>query len=239
MARPAGRDRAPAAEATMSEHEFRQAQREIHGFTAPLERRALAWLAARMPPWVTPDKLTLLGLGAMLAAGLAYWQSAARPWCLHLVNLALVVNWFGDSLDGTVARFRGKTRPRYGFYVDHMVDAFGVLALLAGLAASGHMRPAVAAVLLIAYYLVTIQTCLAAYAVGVFRISYGLFGGTELRLLLIVGNLFLLERPRVTLLGHHWLLFDVGGAVGAAGLLAIALVQTAVNTVRLYRQERV
>src|SRR5262245_27142780 len=132
---------------------FRSAAREQTSLLAPVERVCLAWLARQMPDWVTPDKLTLLGFAAMFVAGASY--AAARWWApaLLMVNLMLAVNWFGDSLDGTLARFRNKQRPKYGFYVDHIVDAFGILFVLCGLALSGYMSWIVALAVLVTYFL--------------------------------------------------------------------------------------
>jgi phosphatidylglycerophosphate synthase len=203
---------------------FREAPRLLAGITARTERRALHWLAPRTPPWITSDHLTLLGLASMAACGALYAASGRYPWLLLLVNLGLALNWLGDSLDGTLARHRGVERPRFGFYVDHLVDAFGALFLVGGLALSGLMTPLVAAGLLVAYFLLAIETYLATYAIGRFRISWGPLGGTEIRILLAAANVFVLFRPRVSVAGGSWLLFDVVGAVATAALLALAAV---------------
>ena len=218
---------------------FDEARRELRGLTAGIEKKALLWLAARTPAWITPDHLTALGLLAMLVAGLAYAASAKRPAALHVVNLGLVINWLGDSLDGTLARFRQRSRPRYGFYVDHLVDAFGALFLLGGLALSGYMSERVSMGLLIAYFLVSINIYLATYALGVFKISFGAIGGTELRILLILANLTLLAHPAFTVLGRQVLLFDVVGAAAVAALGVVVIVSAARNVRTLYELERV
>jgi phosphatidylglycerophosphate synthase len=219
--------------------EFDEAKRELGSVTARAEKRALLWLAARTPAWISPDHLTALGLASMLLAGLAYCFSAGRPGLLHLVNLALALNWLGDSLDGTLARFRQRCRPRYGFYVDHLVDALGALFLIGGLALSGYMSERIGLMLLIAYFLVSINIYLATYTLGVFKISFGPVGGTELRLLLALGNLALLARPSLTLLGRSVLLYDVVGVAAVAGLAVVLAVTTARNTRTLYALERV
>ena len=223
----------------MSEKDgFQEAQRDLRGLTAAVEKKALLWLAARMPAGVNSDHLTALGLLAMLLAGIFYALSGRASWLLHLVNLALVVNWFGDSLDGTLARVRNRSRPRYGFYVDHLVDAFGALFLLAGLALSGLMSERVAAALLIVYYLLSINIYLSTYALGVFKISFGALGGTELRILLILGNLIVLRIPQVTIGGESYRLFDVAGGLSAI-VLAIVTIRSAFQvTRRLYEMER-
>src|SRR5207248_10171672 len=102
-------------------------------------------------PWIMPDHLTILGFLGMAAAGFSYYLSRSHPWAIAAAVGALGANWFGDSLDGTLARVRNRQRPRYGFYVDHIVDTFGALFLVAGLGLSGRMNLGVAAAVLIAY----------------------------------------------------------------------------------------
>ncbi len=222
---------------TSLEGSFVEARRVLSGFTAGPERRALAWLAPRVPAFVTSDHLTLLGLGSLAVCGALYAFSAGRPWPLLLVNVALALNWLGDSLDGTLARYRRCERPRFGFYVDHLADAFGALFVLLGLGCSGLMAPASAAAVLIAYFLLAIETYLAAYAIGTFKISWGPFGGTELRIGLAALNLAAAARPRVWLGGAEWLLFDVVGAAAAAGLLIVTAVAAVRGTRALVRAE--
>jgi phosphatidylglycerophosphate synthase len=149
----------------------------------------------------------------------------------------LVLNWFGDSLDGTVARVRHHERPRYGFYVDHVLDAVGILILRAGFALGGFMSPLVAAGFLIAYYLLIVEIALATHAAGTFRISFWKFGPTELRILLAAGTLQIMRSPHVSIAGQRLLLFDVGGIIAIAALL-LTFVASAIATGRLlYRQE--
>jgi len=203
-----------------------------------MEKRALVWLAGRMPAWVNSDHLTLLGFVAMAAAGYGYWVASWDRRGLIGVIAALAVNWFGDSLDGTLARERQRQRPRYGFYVDHISDAIGTAALLLGLAASSYMSPYVGLGLLIAYFLLSIEVYLATYTIGTFHLSFWKFGPTELRLLLCIGNVALFYRPVVGVFGHKFLLFDVGGAIGIVGML-LMLISTVVRHTRLlYNAER-
>jgi phosphatidylglycerophosphate synthase len=194
-------------------------------------------MAERLPRQINSDHLTVLALFAMFMTGLSYWIARDHPLALLAVNLWLFVNWFGDSLDGTVARVRGHERPRYGFYVDHIVDAFGILLLVGGLALSGYMSPLIAMGLLIAYFLLSIDVYLATYCLGQFRLSYWRFGPTELRLLLGAGNIALLVHPHAVLFGRQYLLFDVGGVVAAALLFATTIVSAIQNTRTLYRAE--
>ena len=218
---------------------FPDMQRLQESWMAGAEKRALLWLAARTPVRIGPDHLTALGLVAQVGAGVCY---ALAPWhrsALLGVIACLALNWLGDSLDGTLARVRQRLRPRYGFYVDHMVDSFGALALMGGLALSGYMHPSIAIGLLIAFLMLSIQSYLATHALGEFRISFWRFGPTELRMLLAVGNVALFWKPVVHLLGGTYRLFDVGGAVGLAGMGLMVVVFTMQNTIRLYREERI
>lgn len=215
-----------------------QPRRELTSLTAEPERRALLFLAARVPAAVGPDHLTALGLVAMLAAGAAYALSARWPLLLLAVNVALVLNWLGDSLDGTLARYRQRTRPRYGFYVDHMVDALGALGLLLGLAASGWMTPWLALALLLAYLLLSVNIALAACSRGTFKISYGPFGGTELRILLALANTAVWLWPQVVFGGRAVMAFDVMGGLALLGLVAALVRSTVQNTCALYALER-
>ena len=211
--------------------------REHGSLLAQAEKRVLIWMAKRLPQTVNSDHLTILGLAAMAVAGAAFWTSHWYDASLFIVVGALAVNWFGDSLDGTVARVRNQQRPMYGFYVDHVIDIVGALLLLGGLGLSPYMSPVVALVLLVAYLMVSAEIYLATHACGVFRISLFKVGPTELRILLAVGTLYLLRQPWVELGGNSYRLFDVGGMVAAVGLFGALVWSAARNTVTLYRSE--
>ena len=174
----------------------------------------------------------------MALAGLGFWLARWDSHWLWVVVAALVVNWFGDSLDGTLARVRGVERPRYGFYVDHVLDIVGITFLLTGLACSGFMTPVIALSLLVAYLLVSGEVFLATAVRGVFRMSFAGFGPTELRILLSIGAIALRGDPHVNLgaLGRVPL-FDVGGVIAIAGLAVALLCAIAQNTAALARLE--
>ena len=212
--------------------------RENNGLLAGVERRALIWIAERMPRRINSDHLSALGLTAMLGSGLSFAAFALTPWAAWGVVLSLALNWFGDSLDGTLARVRGHQRPRYGYYVDHVIDLAGATFLMTGLAFSGLMSPLVAAAMLAAYLLVSAETYLATHSSGVFRMSVLGFGPTELRILVAIGALRAASQPWVALGPLGMLrLFDVGAAI-AAGILVIVFVVSAVrNTKALYVAE--
>ncbi|MBL8240889.1 MAG: CDP-alcohol phosphatidyltransferase family protein [Bryobacterales bacterium] len=208
-------------------------------FLAPLEKRALVWIAGRLPRAVNSDHLTVLGLSAMIAASAAYWYSSTNPIGLWIVNICLVLNWFGDSLDGTVARVRNRQRPRYGYYVDHVVDVIAISFLMGGMALSGHLAPAIAALFLVGYLLLSAEVFLATHSLNKFQISYFKFGPTELRILLIIGNLFVYYMdPRMRWFGSEWQLYDAGFAAGAAGVLLVFAITAIRHTVQLYNEER-
>jgi archaetidylinositol phosphate synthase len=222
---------------TNAEVAFQTAPRVNQALTASLEKRALQWLAERAPKWVSSDQLTLLGLSAQVGAGIFYAWSRYNRHALLLVIVCIALNWLGDSLDGTLARVRQQQRPRYGFYVDHMVDIFGSVALMCGLGYSGLLHWQTAIAMLLAFLVLSSESYLATYTLSRFELSQGIFGPTEIRILLIVGNLALLRSPYSTVFGHKMLLFDLGGAIAAASMFAMAIVVAARHTAQLYRQE--
>ena len=217
----------------MAEH-----TRDHRSVLAAAEKRLLIAIARRLPAWVNSDHLTALALVAMALAGACYALARWDVRALWVAVIALALNWFGDSLDGTVARVRKVERPRYGFYVDHVLDIVGATLLFAGLAASGFMHPLIALALLIGYLLVTGEVFLATAVNGVFRMSFSGFGPTELRILLAVGTLALFNDPHVDLgaLGRMRL-FDVGGLIGIAGMALALTVNVVRNATALARLE--
>jgi archaetidylinositol phosphate synthase len=214
---------------------FHHALRLQQSVLAGPEKRLLIWLAQRTPSWIHPDHLTIFGFVAQLMAGVSYAVARSSQLGLTGAVVFLVLNWVGDSMDGTLARVRKRQRPRYGFYVDHMLDSVGALAVMTGLAFSGYMSPAIAVGLLVMFLLLSIQSYLATYALGEFRMSFWSLAPTELRLFLVIGNLAAYLWP-MAVKDHH--LFDYGGAVGIAGMLLMLIWFTGQNTARLYNQER-
>jgi len=226
-----------AKSAATDQVSFQPAQRVNQALTASIEKRALQWMALRAPAWVTSDQLTLMGFCAQISAGVCYALARYDRRALLLVIVCLVLNWLGDSMDGTLARVRRKQRPRYGFYVDHMVDIFGSVALMCGLGCSGFLHWQTAIAMLIAFLLLSSESYLATYTLSRFELSQGLFGPTEIRILLIIGNLALLRSPSSTLFGHTMLLFDLGGTIAAVGMFAMVVFVGLRHTAQLYRQE--
>ena len=217
---------------------FAPAKRIQQSFVAAAEKKALLWLAARTPEWINSDHLTVLGFGGNLAAGVCYALAAWEPMMLLGAVACLAVNWLGDSLDGTLARVRNRQRPRYGFYVDHVIDTFSAFFLMGGLTISGYVHPAVAMGMLVAFLMLSVEVYLASYTLKTFRLSYAKFGPTEIRILLAIGSVALLFRPVIHIFGRPCLLFDVGGVIAIGGMVSILTVSAICHTVQLYREER-
>ncbi len=226
------------APAAADKLQFSNARRVQEALTAPIERKALTWLALHLPAWVNSDHLTVLGFAAQLLAGAAYAFSRWDHYALLAATFFIALNWFGDSLDGTVARIRNRQRPRYGFYVDHMIDTFGAASLMGGLAISGYLHWQVAIAMLLAFLVLSIEVYLATYTLGNFQLSYWKFGPTEIRILLAIGNMVLFVRPTVHVFGSPYRLFDVGGVIASAGMVLIMLISATRHTIALYRLER-
>lgn len=208
------------------------------GLLALVERRVLVWLAHRLPRAVHSDHLTALSVAGTVIAAASFALARLFPVALVGVVAGLAINWFGDSLDGTVARVRRQERPKFGYYVDHVLDVVGAAMLMTGMACSGFMTPLVALATLVAYLLVSAEVFLATAVGGVFRLSFVRIGPTELRILLSVGALALLRGSTVELptLGHV-LLLDVAGVVAIAGLLTALTVSATVMGRHLYLAE--
>lgn len=205
---------------------------------ADVEKRTLVWIAGRLPRWVNSDHLTGLGAIAMVGTGVAFAAASLNPWTLLLVPPTLAVNWFGDSLDGTLARVRNHQRPRYGYYVDHVLDILGTAFLFAGLMLGGHITPVVATMLLAAYFAVMAEVFLATAARGQFRMSFMGVGPTELRIALGIGALALMRDPQVLIPGlGAFQLFDVGAVIATGGLIVAFLVSSLGNGRALYEEE--
>jgi archaetidylinositol phosphate synthase len=209
------------------------APREKTFLLAPAEGRVLSWLAERLPARVMPDHMTLLGVLAALGIGAAYWLSGHDPAWLWVASGLLVVHWLGDSLDGTLARVRRIERPKYGYYLDHLVDALATAVIGLGLGLSPWMLLAVGLAIVVAYLVLSINTYLETYAFGVFTLGYGRLGPTEARLGLIVLNTLIA-------LGVG-LGFEVGGlgltvldviGLGIAGLMVAGLAGRAARNLR-------
>jgi len=214
-------------------------RRELTFLLAAPERRLLRWIAARLPRWVSSDQLTALGVAAATAVGIAYALSGVHPGWLWVASGALVANWLGDSLDGTLARVRGAERPRYGYYLDHAVDAYATAAIGIGLGLSPYVSFGVALGLVVVYLGLSINVYLESAVFGAFRLGYGRLGPTEVRLILIAVNTgLLLHRHIPGLAAVPIRLVADGVCVAAAlGMLALLVVRFVRNLRDLARLE--
>jgi archaetidylinositol phosphate synthase len=203
------------------------------------EGRVLEWIARRLPAWVMPDHLTALGVVAALGIAAAYALSNQDPVWLWAASGLLVVHWLGDSLDGTLARVRKTERPRYGYYLDHLVDAIATALIGIGLGLSPHMLLLTGLVIVIAYLVLSINTYLETQALGVFSLGYGRLGPTEARVALIAVNALLALGivPAVSVLGLDLGILDVVGLGAAAAMLAALTARAVRNLRELGRRE--
>jgi phosphatidylglycerophosphate synthase len=206
---------------------------------AGVEQRALHWLAPRLPKWVMPDHLTALGVVAALGIAGAYVLSNAHPVWLLVATALLVVHWFGDSLDGTLARVRKTERPTYGYYLDHLVDGFATAAIGIGLGLSPHMLLATGLLIVIAYLLLSINTYLETSAFGVFSLGYGRVGPTEARVGLAALNVAMFAglSVKTELLGVGVTVLDLAGLAIAVGMVAMLIARAAKNLRMLAERE--
>lgn len=213
--------------------------RQHNSVLAAAEKRALIRIASRLPRWINSDHLSALGLAAMAGAGAAFSVARVDPAAgATLVVVCLALNWFGDSLDGTVARVRDQQRPRYGYYVDHVIDLAGTALLFAGVAASGFMTPFVATLVVAAFFLVSAETYLATHARGVFKMAFAGVGPTELRLVMAAGALALIKTATVEVIGFGPVrLWDLGGIIGAGAMIGTFVITSARNVRALYVEE--
>ena len=216
-----------------------QHQRTSQFLLSGFEKAVLPRLAAALPAWVKPDHLTILGLLASTGIAVAYLLTNRSPHWLWVASALLVVQWFGDSLDGTLARVRHAERPRYGYYLDHLTDAYSTLAIGLGLGFSPYMLLSVGLAISLAYLLLSVNVYLETHVFGEFSFSYGRLGPTEVRVLLILLNtaVFLGAALPFELLGAGATIFDVFGIGVALGMVGLLLVRAGGNLRRLARME--
>ncbi len=204
-------------------------------FLGPLERPALSWLAAHTPAWISPDHCTAIGVLGALVTVVSYGLSSLNSNFLWLASFGFVVNWYGDSLDGTLARYRHIERPIYGFFLDHTVDAATEVMIFLSLGLTPHISYVVASLALIAYLLLTVLVYVRTTVVGEFKISYARLGPTEIRVLAILLNAWMffggIQRNAIVLapgISIAYSPYDL--AVGAIALLLLAFfIHTAVR----------
>ncbi len=201
----------------------------------PLERPALSWLAKKMPAWVTPDKLTILGFLGTILVAVSYVLTNQNHAFLWLASLGLMINWFGDSLDGTLARYRKIERPQYGFFVDHAMDGLGEVLVMFGVALSPYVDFRLALIALVGYLLMANLVYITTYVRGEFRISYIGLGPTEVRVILILTNMivFFAGNPQVQTIIGTFTVYDFVILALTILLFSIYVVMTFINARQL------
>jgi archaetidylinositol phosphate synthase len=207
----------------------------------PLERPALRWLASRLPAAMTPDVLTGIGIAGSILIFSGYALSLRGPGWLWLASCGFLINWFGDSLDGTVARYRKIERPKYGFFVDHTVDAGSTVLVFTGMGLSPYLRFEIACLALVGYLLMSLLAYVRTCVDGVFQVSYSRIGPTEMRLIAILANAALFFFGNPTVAGPWGLtltVLDAFAAALAAGLFISFAVSTARRAIQLAREGR-
>jgi phosphatidylglycerophosphate synthase len=217
----------------------KDAERQAEFIVARFEKWALPRIAAALPKWVMPDHLTGLGIVAATWIAFCYMKSNSNPNWLYGASLGIVLHWFGDSLDGTLARVRKIQRPRYGFYLDHLTDAYSTTAIGLGLGLSPYMLLSVAFAGVIAYLMLSINVYLETYIFNRFKYGYGMLGPTEVRIVLLVLNLVAgtLTALPFRLFGIDMTVFDIGGMVITGIMLVLLLGRAMKNLEELARDE--
>ena len=206
----------------------------------PLERPAIAWLVEHMPHWVTPDHLTILGFGASILTGVSYALTDIDKNYLWLANLGFILNWVGDSLDGNLARYRKIERPKYGFFIDHTIDAASEVIIFIGIGLSPYVDLTLALLALVGYLCMANLVYITTSVEGVFKISYGRLGPTEIRALAILANItvYFIGNPQISLPWINLSLYNLIVSVIVA-LLVIFFVNTTVKqAIRFEREDR-
>ena len=211
--------------------ELGEHQRTSQFLLSKFEKAVLPPMAAGLPRWIKPDHMTILGLIAATGIAITYFLSKYDDRWLWVTCFLIILNWFGDSLDGTIARVRKAERPRYGFYLDHITDAYSTLIIGLGLGLSPYMTLAVGLALVIAYLLLSINVYLETHVFRTFASSYGKLGPTEVRIMLILLNVVALIHGELpfTVLSIHITLFDVIGLGAAIGMFILLLRRTFQN----------
>ncbi len=195
-----------------------------------VEKSALVWLANRQPRWVTSDMLTFVGVIGAVICAIGYALSKYDLMWLWLASFGLMVNWYGDSLDGTLARTRNAQRPVYGFFIDHSLDAITICIMCIGAGFSPVFRMEIAMLLLIGYLVLSVYTYICTIIKDEFRLTYGgVFGPTELRLVIIILNTIVMYTNwiEINFKFYHYVfgIYDIVGIMLASSLFGMWLQQ--------------
>lgn len=212
-----------------------ESHKRVHNMLlGPLEKPLLQWFCARMPLWVNSDILTVVGIFGSVLIFFSYWLTHNDKNFLWLASLGFFINWFGDSLDGTLARYRKVERPKYGFFIDHTVDSFSTVLIFIGLGLSPYVRLEIAALAGIAYLLMSVLAYVSAFVSGKFKISYARIGPTEMRVIAVLANttIFFLGNPKINFGFGSTSVFNLSVAIIAIIFLATFVILTSTEAVK-------
>lgn len=214
-------------------------KRETTTLLSFIEKPVLKFLASRLPKFITPDFLTITGVVGSFITGLGYYLSLYNDYFLWLASLGLLVNWFGDSLDGTIARFRQIERPKYGFFIDHTLDSISMVVIGIGVGLSPYARFDFVLLALVSYLLISILVYIRTFIIGVFSISYYGFGPTEVRIFIIIVNtlVFYFGAAQFQLLGFDMTILDVAALFFAFVLFMFFIVSVIIDGRKLNLEE--
>ena len=205
----------------------------------PAEKRALHFLASRTPGWIGPNGLTFIGIMGAVFVFIGYALSSINHHLLWLAVFGWGVNWYGDSLDGSLARYRKTEKPHFGFFIDHLSDTISILIIGLGFGLSPYVRFDLALLLIIAYFMLSIQTYVLDCATGVFEISYTKLGATEFRLMAIIFSfiLYLFKFPDITIRQQIVSVIDLLAMIPLSVMVILFINAFLKNAVRLYRED--
>ncbi len=217
--------------ARKKEKKLKPHTRVLGSWLSPFEKPTLLWMAARLPAWMTPDVLTFIGIFGSLLILTGYCLTLVNKYFLLLASFGFALNWFGDSLDGTVARFRKIERPKYGFFVDHSVDAINEVCIFVGVGISPFAQFTIAMLALAGYLLMSVNVFLTTYVTGEFRLSYAKLGPTEARVLAIAANMFVMFAvvPSLSVFGLQLTAIDFLGLL-IASVAYVSFIMTTIKT---------
>lgn len=212
------------------------------GLTAKAEEKAKEWICPRIPPWVSPDMLTVLGFLSSFIIAAGFILGFTNRWYLSLVVIGLILNWFGDSFDGSIARYRKKTRPNYGYYIDHIVDAVVITILGGGLGLSGFVKIEIALAFVIMYLILMMHVELVTYVQNEFKYSFGLIGPTEFRIIGILATIIMFFMPvqYFDVMGHFLTQYDffvIFAVVAMAIVIVVSILSKGIELDKIDRKK--
>lgn len=218
----------------------RDSQQAINtAITAKAEEKAKEIICPRIPKWISPDHLTFIGIIGIVIVSIGFILGYLNRYYLGLVPLGLIINWFGDSFDGSIARYRKRTRPNYGYYIDKMVDAIVMIVFGLGLGLSGFVKIEIAILLTAIYLAMMINVDLLVYVKGEAKNSFGWFGPTEIRIIgiIISAVMFFIPVKSYDIYGYLVTQYDIVVLVLSVLMFLILISEIVKNGIRLNKED--